>query len=209
MNKPAHGQREMLPQPTKQRILAAAEEVFAARGFEGASTREIAAAAGVNISSLHYHWESKETLYLAVFRNIYERIVEVVRESIPGPGESGRGIDFAMGRLFDFFADHPTIPKLLTRNLLESDEERTDIEHNVLLPAWERFAAWTRSYTAEAVPGDLDVTMLSLNSVLLLFLLDSPQYRVILGGSITQPEIRNRVRRHVIDLVHTLLGRRD
>jgi AcrR family transcriptional regulator len=50
------------PASTKARILAAAEAIFAARGFEGASTREIAARAGVNISSLHYHWNSKETL---------------------------------------------------------------------------------------------------------------------------------------------------
>ena len=43
------------PGSTKARILSAAEDVFAARGFTGASTREIAARAGVNISSLHYH----------------------------------------------------------------------------------------------------------------------------------------------------------
>ncbi len=71
------------PASTKARILAAAEAVFAAKGFDGASTREIAAAAGVNISSLHYHWESKETLYFAVFENIYDRIVELVRSAIP------------------------------------------------------------------------------------------------------------------------------
>ena len=65
------------PGSTKARILAAAEEAFAARGFEGASTREIAARAGVNISSLHYHWESKETLYFAVFENIYLSLIHI------------------------------------------------------------------------------------------------------------------------------------
>ena len=58
------------PSSTKARILAAAEQVFAEEGFAGASTRAIAAKARVNISSLHYHWESKETLYFAVFQNI-------------------------------------------------------------------------------------------------------------------------------------------
>ena len=65
------------PGSTKARFLGAAEEVFAARGYEGASTRDIAARAGVNISSLHYHWESKETLYYAVFRNIYNQLIEI------------------------------------------------------------------------------------------------------------------------------------
>ena len=69
MAKSALDKAREAPGSTKARILAAAEEVFAARGFEGASTREIAARAGVNISSLHYHWESKETLYFTVFRD--------------------------------------------------------------------------------------------------------------------------------------------
>ena len=70
------------PGSTKARILAAAEEVFAARGFEGASTREIAARAGVNISGLHYHWESKETLYFAVFRNIFDQLVGLLQTTL-------------------------------------------------------------------------------------------------------------------------------
>jgi len=79
----ARRRRRARGEKTRGAVLRAAEEVFAARGFEGASTREIAARAGVNISSLHYHWESKETLYFAVFENIYDRIVDLVRSSIP------------------------------------------------------------------------------------------------------------------------------
>ena len=115
------------PASTKARILTAAEAVFAAKGFEGASTREIAAAAGVNISSLHYHWESKETLYFAVFEDIYDRIVELVQSSIPEASlerpASRQVVDEAMGRLFDFFADHPNIPKLMVRRLLARKRE--------------------------------------------------------------------------------------
>ena len=132
------------PSSTKARILTAAEEVFAAKGFEGASTREIAAAAGVNISSLHYHWESKETLYFAVFENIYDRIVELVRVVDSGQlGErpaSRQVVDDAMGLLFDFFADNPNVPKLLVRRLLETTEATSEIERDILLPAWRRFA---------------------------------------------------------------------
>src|ERR1041384_7574683 len=82
MAKSAFEKAREAPGSTKARILAAAEEVFAARGFEGASTREIAARAGVNISSLHYHWESKETLYFAVFRNVFDRIVDLLQNTL-------------------------------------------------------------------------------------------------------------------------------
>src|SRR5215831_8910778 len=99
------------PGSTKARILVAAEEVFAAKGFQGASTREIAARAGVNISSLHYHWASKETLYFAVFRNIYDQIVALLRDSlaplVARPGNPRVTVERTMGALFDFFADNP------------------------------------------------------------------------------------------------------
>src|SRR4029078_4268546 len=103
------------PHSTKARILSPAEDVFLRHGFAGASTREIAAAAGVNISSLHYHWESKETLYFAVFEHVYDRILELVRSSIPDTSverpANREVIDEVMGRLYDFFADNPTLPR--------------------------------------------------------------------------------------------------
>ena len=50
---------------TRRRIIDAAVEVFGERGFEAASTREIAARAGVNAPALQYYFENKEGVYRA------------------------------------------------------------------------------------------------------------------------------------------------
>jgi AcrR family transcriptional regulator len=197
------------PLSTKARILAAAEAVFATKGFAGASTREIAAGAGVNISSLHYHWESKETLYFAVFQNIYDRILELVRTALPD-GASGRPnaasvIDEAMGRLFDFFADHPNVPKLMVRRLLESGETTLEIERNIAVPAWRLFSSWTLQSGQKLKESDAQLFMLTVHSVLLLLLLDSQQFVSVLGGSARSAALRPRVRSYIIQLVHKLL----
>jgi AcrR family transcriptional regulator len=198
------------PSSTKARILGAAEQVFAAKGFEGASTREIAAAAGVNISSLHYHWESKETLYFAVFENIYDKIVELVEGAIPdGPRERPENpavIDEAMGSLFDFFADHPNVSKLFVRRLLEAEEATSAIERDILLPAWRRFARWTYDLSGiQHEEIDAQIFMLTVNSVLMLFMLDSQQFVALLGEPLRSPALRPQLRAHIIRLVHTLL----
>src|SRR4051794_40572894 len=124
--KPAARKTRDAPASTKARILEAAEQVFASKGFEGASTREIASRAGVNISSLHYHWESKETLYFAVFQNIYNQLIEISRDSVlpaAGRGDLQRAVhEASVGRVFDYFAANPNIPRLLLRRILENEQ---------------------------------------------------------------------------------------
>ena len=53
---------------TPARLLDAAVELFAARGFHGTSIRDIAERAGANVAAGHYHYGSKEGLYLEVLR---------------------------------------------------------------------------------------------------------------------------------------------
>lgn len=53
---------------TRQRILGAAEELFAERGFAGASLRQVTAAAKVNLAAVNYHFGSKDKLIEEVLR---------------------------------------------------------------------------------------------------------------------------------------------
>jgi AcrR family transcriptional regulator len=60
------GQNE---QATRQRLLEAAGEVFAAKGYRAATVREIIRRAGANIAAAHYHFGDKAALYAAAFRH--------------------------------------------------------------------------------------------------------------------------------------------
>ena len=64
---------------TRARILEAAEGLFAEKGYESTSLREITAKARVNLSSVHYHFGSKEGLIEAVHQQI---ITTVNRERV-------------------------------------------------------------------------------------------------------------------------------
>ncbi len=59
-----HGEAEA----TRERLLEAAERLFAEKGYDGASLREITSAAGCNIAAVNYHFGGKENLYLQVFQ---------------------------------------------------------------------------------------------------------------------------------------------
>ena len=62
---------------TKAAILVAAERLFALRGFQYVSVRDITAEAGVNLASINYHFGSKDALLFEIFRR---RTAELNRE---------------------------------------------------------------------------------------------------------------------------------
>src|ERR1700688_81473 len=64
--------------PTRERILTAALDLFSERSFEGATTREIAVRAGVTQPLLNYHFRSKDELWRAAVDGLFEMLTEVL-----------------------------------------------------------------------------------------------------------------------------------
>jgi AcrR family transcriptional regulator len=65
---------------TRARIVAAALRMFGERGFEAASTRDIAARAGVNAPALQYYFDNKEGVYLACVEYIVASVWDFMSE---------------------------------------------------------------------------------------------------------------------------------
>ena len=77
---------------TKDRILGAAEELFAQHGFVGTSLRQVTSRADVNIAAVNYHFGSKENLINEVFRRRMDemsrqRLSQLEQASKDRPGE--------------------------------------------------------------------------------------------------------------------------
>jgi AcrR family transcriptional regulator len=74
---------------TRDRILDAAERLFAEKGFEGTSVRDLAAAAGVNLAAVNYHFGGKEALYRAtgerLMNELRERRMKAIRAALDAP----------------------------------------------------------------------------------------------------------------------------
>lgn len=58
----------------RERILSAAESLFAIRGFEGVSTTQIAKVAGITQPLIHYHFKNKEALWKATFTRLFSKL---------------------------------------------------------------------------------------------------------------------------------------
>jgi AcrR family transcriptional regulator len=89
---------------TRARLIEAGLALFGSRGFDGASTRDIAAAAGLNAPSLQYYFDSKEGLYLACARCVVARIWDGVGGLVLA-GERLLRADASDGALIGAFCD--------------------------------------------------------------------------------------------------------
>ena len=76
MKKQALNRRQLASEASKARILNAAETLFSKKGLEGVSVREIAAAAGLDLAMINYHFGSKLGLYRAVFHRRADALTE-------------------------------------------------------------------------------------------------------------------------------------
>lgn len=70
--------RVNLENPSVVAILQAAERSFAAGGFHATSLRQVAAHAGVSKALIHYHFDSKESLFLEMLGWLYRELAEQV-----------------------------------------------------------------------------------------------------------------------------------
>jgi AcrR family transcriptional regulator len=68
--------------PTPERIVAAAERLFAERGFDGVSMPQIAAASGITAGAIYKHFDSKADLFFAVVRRTVEA-AEIPSANLP------------------------------------------------------------------------------------------------------------------------------
>jgi len=80
-NPTAPSKRHYLPaDERRQRILDSSREVFARTGLQGARTRDLAKAAGINQATLFAHFESKEDLFAAAVLQPLAELFEGIRE---------------------------------------------------------------------------------------------------------------------------------
>jgi AcrR family transcriptional regulator len=66
------------PPSSRARLLTAARQEFAARGFDGAKVDRIAARARVNKAMLYYHFRNKAALYRAILHELFHGVAEAV-----------------------------------------------------------------------------------------------------------------------------------
>lgn len=111
---------------TREAVLVGAEELFAVKGYEGASLEEIGAAAGLSRGTPGYFFGSKENLYRAVRERLFARAAAVLapaHEAVARDSASPReAIELLIGAYLHFLAEDPNFVRLIRRETAEGGD---------------------------------------------------------------------------------------
>jgi len=132
----------------RERVQAAAERLFAERGYKAVTLRDIAQELGIRQASLYYHFPGgKEELYVTVTERGLQAHREGLEQAIAGAGES---LEAGLRAVLQWFASHPPVD--LARMLLAdfpaiSEEHRkrlTELALDCLVRPIENFLQGAR-----------------------------------------------------------------
>jgi AcrR family transcriptional regulator len=113
--------QRLKPEVRRERLLEAATEVFAERGYEGARVEQIADVAEVSPGLLYRHFEGKRELYeellLLANRQLLEHLAQAAAPNLPTDQRVLRGLD----AFFSFVEGHRNLWRLIMKDVVEPE----------------------------------------------------------------------------------------
>jgi TetR/AcrR family transcriptional regulator len=191
---------------SRELLLAAAREVFARRGLEGARVDDIAMRAGVNKQLVYHHFGNKDDLYREVLRLVYDEIRARERALDLGRLEP----EAAMRRLikfsFDYLAETRDFVALLTDENIHGGRHVADIVglqdlHSPLIAVIGEVLG--RGREAGVFRGGLDPQQvyISIAGLAFFYFQNIHTLSAIFGRNFDTAEAIATRRAHVVDLV--------
>jgi AcrR family transcriptional regulator len=121
---------------TKQKLLDAALEAFSENGYQGTSTRDIAARAGVHHPLITYHFTNKDRLWRAAVKYVFTDFILALQEAQKRHANSCPKERFAaMIRIYvHYAAEHPALHKIVLQESSNQSDRLEWLSTNFLSP---------------------------------------------------------------------------
>lgn len=98
---------------TRQRLLDAAETVFADKGYHGAAVDDIARVSDSSKGGFYFHFPNKEAIFLALIDSLTPRLEAAIERAISAEDDPVAQLDTALRTVFETFSSHRRLTKIL------------------------------------------------------------------------------------------------
>ena len=167
---------------TAARILDAAEELFAERGYAGTTLRDVADRVGLRIPSLYNHFASKDALYAAVLARGIGPVVELLSALAEAPEAERNDPRRVVEPVMRLLAERPHLPRLVLHETLAGGERLTPMLREWMTPAFARAQQLVEERGGSRLaPEQASLLVLAMYHVVLGFFASAPLYRALTG----------------------------
>jgi AcrR family transcriptional regulator len=197
------------PDRTREALLLAAKRLFALRGFDGVSVKELAEAAGVNVSLVSYHFEGKLGLYrtcIGQFGRERLAVAERILQEAKTREEFGVRLELFLEEVTTCHLSEPELSSLVHRECELAVPLIPDIFEDTFLQIFARLMAFLkngqkRGYCRSEIDTQLAAGYL-MGSLFDLFRSDAVAKKYF-GRTIADPDYRKKT---ISTLVTLFLG---
>src|ERR1700750_785213 len=133
-----------MPDSSQARILTAARNEFAQRGFPAARLQDIAERAGLTHPTLLYHFGSKERLYAAVIEQAMQDWAAMTDAAVAAAPRGFERVAALVDAGLEFFAGHHDFVVIWRREAIEGGGPLEAAVAEPLRPFWDRAVAFLR-----------------------------------------------------------------
>jgi AcrR family transcriptional regulator len=146
--------------PRREELIAAAAKIFSARGYQGASLREICAAAGILAGSMYHHFRSKEDLFVSVHAEGFRHLNEVVDRALEGKTEPWDRLEAAIGAHLTELVERTDVVAVTSASLFHLESSRLQRRLNREREAYEQ--RFRKLIQALPLPPNVERSLLRL-----------------------------------------------
>ena len=187
----------------RARIAAAAESLFAARGYDGTAIRDIAKTAGVNGAMIHYYFGSKEGLYRAILEAAASKVRALLVDTSSRADSTSDRLASFVDAYAEYILNHPNLARILYREMLTGGKHIMQVAQKYAVTNYTLL----RNTIAEGVQGgelrpiDVELAPISLMGMVVIFQFLRPFISVALGKTEYDKRFVDRIAAHTIDLL--------
>jgi len=134
----------------RDRIVAVAAELFAERGYRGVTIREIAAAVGRGLGTVHHHVGTKPQLYQQVYQSIFEQVASFLQgllqqiTEVPPVGKEAlhKLLKEVVSETVEFCAMRPALVRFLVRHQTECRDDFPNMDPGLSTELYDTILAF-------------------------------------------------------------------
>jgi len=191
---------------TRARILAAAEEEFAAAGYDGARTVAIARRAGLTHAMLHYYFDTKAALYRAVLDRVLGELAVQLWGAVGSALESGPAVPLKdlIAAAHTIFARNPRFIRVMLWEIA-AGAPRLDAVAGPFLDGVARVVRLSGELGLLRPPHDARDVAVTLLGALVLYFFEGPLAVRLFGPDRFGPKDCRRRTEHLAALADALL----